>query len=205
MRKRFTVRDARSALARLRRRLPRKATLRDLARGMSAELEHRDVTGSDALLSAKIALAHLKERPDYYDLLARLEKSPRTRANPRKRYAVGPDALQLLVQHGIKIPMALYVDAANSPRGIARLETQVSRAYVDQYRSRDTAEFLFVFFPRKRSVEDHPLPGERADLYEQVARAIRQDARYDGYRYLGDDLYGGDPYGTIEHRLRLGG
>lgn len=77
MRKRFTVRDARAALARLKRRLPRGATLRALARGMTAELEHRDVTRGDPALSARIALAHLRERPDYYALLAKLERAPR--------------------------------------------------------------------------------------------------------------------------------
>jgi hypothetical protein len=47
--------------------------------GMEVELEHgaRDpqtnVTGDDALLTGKIAWAHLKEFPDYYDRLRRLE------------------------------------------------------------------------------------------------------------------------------------
>ena len=292
---------------------------------MTSELEHRDVTRGDPLLSAKIALAHLRERPDYYDLLAKLERSPRTRANPDDteeydlglsregdlvQYNTGPtmrdidairykpgfpihfirirgsslhktevvvgekgeltvwsrnkllvgkgaittarsvmstwerlmplinrdpnalrtmgipmyvrinevflgkyiarnnpnsrhsqstEALKLLMQHGVRVPMAIYIDAESDRRALARLEAQVSRAYIDQYRSRDTAEFLFVFSPRKHSVENHPLPGERADLYEQVAREIRRDARYEGYRYLGDDLYG-----LVEHRLRLG-
>jgi len=45
--------------------------------GMNVELEHglhdpqTDVTGSDPIITGKIALAHLKEFPDYY---ARLEK-----------------------------------------------------------------------------------------------------------------------------------
>ncbi|MCF7844632.1 MAG: hypothetical protein K9M03_02280 [Kiritimatiellales bacterium] len=49
-------------------------------RGMSVELEHgsRDsetnVTNDDPLLTGKIALAHLKEFPDYYTRLDILEK-----------------------------------------------------------------------------------------------------------------------------------
>ncbi|MBN2094819.1 MAG: hypothetical protein JW727_02125 [Candidatus Aenigmarchaeota archaeon] len=49
-------------------------------RGMDVELEHgtRDphtnVTGDDALLTGKIALAHLNEFPDYYDRLDKMEK-----------------------------------------------------------------------------------------------------------------------------------
>lgn len=48
--------------------------------GLNVELEHglRDpetnVTGNDPILTGKIALAHLREFPDYYTRLARLEE-----------------------------------------------------------------------------------------------------------------------------------
>jgi hypothetical protein len=48
--------------------------------GLEVELEHgaRDtqtnVTDDDALITGKIALAHLKEFPDYYTRLAAMEK-----------------------------------------------------------------------------------------------------------------------------------
>lgn len=51
--------------------------LDEFRRGLSVELEHgahdaqTDVTGDDLMVTGKIALAHLKEFPDYY---ARLEK-----------------------------------------------------------------------------------------------------------------------------------
>jgi hypothetical protein len=47
--------------------------------GMDVELEHgtrdpdTDVTGDDPVLTGKIALAHLRELPDYYVRLARME------------------------------------------------------------------------------------------------------------------------------------
>ena len=47
--------------------------------GMDVELEHgtrdpdTDVTGDDPLLTGKIALAHLRELPDYYTRLALME------------------------------------------------------------------------------------------------------------------------------------
>lgn len=47
--------------------------------GMDVELEHglhdpaTDVTGSDPLVTGKIALAHLNEFPDYYTRLAKME------------------------------------------------------------------------------------------------------------------------------------
>lgn len=43
--------------------------------GMRVELEHSDVTGGDALLTAKIVAAHLREREDYYTALAKMEKA----------------------------------------------------------------------------------------------------------------------------------
>ena len=56
--------------------------------GMVVELEHggRDadtnVTGDDALLTGKIALAHLRELPDYYTRLARMEAEAEPIAKP---------------------------------------------------------------------------------------------------------------------------
>ena len=47
--------------------------------GLEVELEHglhdpsTDVTGNDPILTAKIALAHLKEFPDYYTRLEKME------------------------------------------------------------------------------------------------------------------------------------
>jgi len=47
--------------------------------GMDVELEHgshdaqTDVTGDDPIITGKIALAHMKEFPDYYERLARME------------------------------------------------------------------------------------------------------------------------------------
>jgi hypothetical protein len=48
--------------------------------GMEVELEHgrhdpsTDVTGDDPIVTGKIALAHLKEIPDYYVRLERMEE-----------------------------------------------------------------------------------------------------------------------------------
>jgi len=49
-------------------------------RGMDVELEHgtidenTNVTNDDALITGKIALAHLNELPDYYDRLEKMEE-----------------------------------------------------------------------------------------------------------------------------------
>ena len=54
-------------------------TLEEFRAGMDVEFEHgshdpqTDVTHDDPILTGKIALAHLKEFPDYYDRLARME------------------------------------------------------------------------------------------------------------------------------------
>ena len=41
--------------------------------GMKVEMEHKDVTKGDPVTTAKIALAHLKEKPDYYTKLKKVE------------------------------------------------------------------------------------------------------------------------------------
>jgi len=47
--------------------------------GMDVEFEHgshdpqTDVTGDDPIVTGKIALAHMKEFPDYYERLERME------------------------------------------------------------------------------------------------------------------------------------
>lgn len=51
-------------------------TLQDLRQGMIEELEHRDVTDGDPIDTAKIAIAHLRERADYYQRLSEMEKKP---------------------------------------------------------------------------------------------------------------------------------
>lgn len=54
--------------------------LEQFRRGMDVELEHgaRDpqtnVTGDDLVITGRIALAHMKEFPDYYERLDRMEK-----------------------------------------------------------------------------------------------------------------------------------
>ena len=54
--------------------------LEEFRAGMDVELEHgsrdpqTDVTHDDPVVTGKIALAHLKEFPDYYTRLARMER-----------------------------------------------------------------------------------------------------------------------------------
>jgi hypothetical protein len=39
--------------------------------GMNVEMEHKDVTNGNVVKTAKIAAAHLTEKPNYYTLLQR--------------------------------------------------------------------------------------------------------------------------------------
>ena len=66
--------------------------------GMDVELEHgvhdpaTDVTGDDPIITGKIALAHLKEFPDYYTRLRRMEDD--AEREWRQRRAEGDEARQ---------------------------------------------------------------------------------------------------------------
>ena len=80
MRTRFTTKQVTAVAAVLEIDLEDEAfTLDDLRRGMDVELEHgsRDprtnVTNDDPVLTGKIALAHLREMPDYYTRLDVME------------------------------------------------------------------------------------------------------------------------------------
>lgn len=59
--------------------------------GMDVELEHgtrdpdTDVTNDDPVLTGKIALAHLRELPDYYTRLARMESEGEAAGEPAPR------------------------------------------------------------------------------------------------------------------------
>ena len=77
----FTIDDAAAALAALNIDISRERYgLEDLRAGMNVELEHGtkfpdlDVTGDDPVVTLKIALAHLREFPDYYDRLEVMER-----------------------------------------------------------------------------------------------------------------------------------
>jgi hypothetical protein len=60
-----------------------------LRKGMGVELEHgrrdpaTDVTRNDPVVTAKIALAHLNEFPDYYTRLERMEEEAKLESAAR--------------------------------------------------------------------------------------------------------------------------
>ena len=70
---RFTERDASEIVRKLNLKGISPYTL---AQGMNVEYEHRGITHGDPMMTARIALDHLKERADYYDLLDKMEKEP---------------------------------------------------------------------------------------------------------------------------------
>ena len=53
--------------------------LSEFHQGIVIEFEHADLIDTDALAAGKIALAHLKELPDYYTRLSRIERVTTTR------------------------------------------------------------------------------------------------------------------------------
>ena len=54
-----------------------KVDLEQFRLGLQAELEHRDVTKGNLKMTGKIALAHLRELPDYYTRLKKMERKRR--------------------------------------------------------------------------------------------------------------------------------
>ena len=77
----FTNADARYAMKKLKiNQAHLNITVEQLKKGMNVELEHGiihpelNVTNNDLLKTAKIALAHLYENPNYYKKLEVIEK-----------------------------------------------------------------------------------------------------------------------------------
>lgn len=77
----FTIEDASRALMEAGIDISgEKYGLEQVRAGMNVELEHGtrfqdlDVTGDDPVITVKIALAHLREFPDYYERLDAMER-----------------------------------------------------------------------------------------------------------------------------------
>lgn len=77
----FTTKDAADALAEAGIDISgEQYGLEDVRNGMNVELEHGtrfpdlDVSGNDPVITVKIALAHLREFPDYYQRLEVMER-----------------------------------------------------------------------------------------------------------------------------------
>jgi hypothetical protein len=68
----------------------------EFMKGLAEEQEHTDVTGGDPATTAKIALVHLKELPDYYTRLAQMvadaKKTPEAKPEKEASPAAAADA-----------------------------------------------------------------------------------------------------------------
>jgi hypothetical protein len=63
----------------------KKFDLEQVKRGIEIELEHKDITKGDQLLTARIALVHLKENPNYYKPLDKYVESEKTNSSQKPR------------------------------------------------------------------------------------------------------------------------
>jgi len=78
--KRFTLAEAKK-IGKLLGLSWKKVSLKQFHMGLNVELEHgtrslfTNVTDDDEALTAKIALAHLSEFPDYYTRLSKMERA----------------------------------------------------------------------------------------------------------------------------------
>lgn len=91
--RKYTIADALAATIEIRSSVH--VDLHELATGMNVEREHgtvlgrvTNVTHDDPILTARIALAHLTEHPDYYKRLLKAGLMDRSEvaAKPRKRH-----------------------------------------------------------------------------------------------------------------------
>jgi hypothetical protein len=89
-------------------------------RALETELEHTDVTHGDLLATGQIALAHLRETPDYYERLAPMEAAAaeywatRAKPSPTLGGGWGCKALLLIVALLAVLLAILIVGAARA-------------------------------------------------------------------------------------------
>lgn len=57
----------------------------EFKKGIKVEKEHKDVTGGDPVTTAKIAIAHLKEMPNYYQKLEKMEKKGKEEGGSKEK------------------------------------------------------------------------------------------------------------------------
>jgi len=69
--KRYTLREAKALM---RQMGYEDFDLREFAMGLNVENEHSDITFCDPEMTARIAAAHLRELPDYYTRLRKMER-----------------------------------------------------------------------------------------------------------------------------------
>lgn len=73
--------------------------------GMNVELEHKDITNGNVVLTAKIVVAHLKENPHYYSML--------------KKYVEKEDAVALASPDGT-------INGAPKPKDVKKIRKQLN-------------------------------------------------------------------------------
>lgn len=89
----LTIEDAKRVIKELNLDMSKlKYTIDDLLKGMKVELEHgtieplTNVTDDDVIMTGKIALAHLNEFHDYYELLEVMEEYAKKMTHKKRKY-----------------------------------------------------------------------------------------------------------------------
>lgn len=136
-----------------------------LARGMEVELEHHDVTGGDKVMTAKIALAHLKEDPQYYEKLAKIEKGVQGASTP---YATGafPNPAELTNQE--------QTEENKEDAPLPNKENAFSK----------TDELFDEIDGMERKALDHTLPPGAKELAQATQKRVTRTLKMSVYRWL---------------------
>lgn len=74
---------------------PKDFDLDEFERGYTIELEHMDITEADPVQTSRIALAHLREKSNYYTLLDKYVEGGESTATPEKK-ALDVEAVEAL-------------------------------------------------------------------------------------------------------------
>ena len=131
-----------------------------LAVGMYEEQEHDDVTGGDPKLVFLIALAHVRELPDYYERLIAMETH--AKGGPCACYFGRRGSFELPKDHqfGVRVPVggAMCANCGWYAKGSEKCQ---NRGYQDWSRSIGVPERNAAFLP-------YPADQFACDLWERA-------------------------------------
>jgi cold shock CspA family protein len=95
--------------------------------GLEVELEHKDLTDGDPIMTAKIVVAHLNEIPDYYTRLKKMESEAETKDADRIEYS----KLMDLVREG-RIEISSWISRSGN-HGSVEVKSSSTGKYSDLF------------------------------------------------------------------------
>jgi hypothetical protein len=148
--------------------------VKDLAKGIEVESEHMDVTGTDpeGTLRARIAAAHLRECPDYYQRLEPVEKACKAAAEKAKKTSASKPSKAIDKFPGLADQILRWMSASDTEYGSAVGAHEHRVSAITHHLRKQNAEY------RKADLTDRHVKQVLEDLAKQGRVEARMSVGY---------------------------